>query len=53
MKATEAEMFNSFVEYGRRLMLLVDEIMVDLKVPEMMAKAPLLAAASYESLVRA
>jgi sugar phosphate isomerase/epimerase len=53
VQASEADMFNSFVEYGRRLMLLVDEIMVDLKMPELRAKAPLLAAASYESAVRA
>jgi hypothetical protein len=53
VKASEADMFNSFVEYGRRLMLLVDEIMVELKLPEIRAKAPLLAAASYESIARA
>lgn len=46
VKASDQEMFDSFVEYGRRLMLLVDQIMVELKVPEMMAKSPLLATAN-------
>jgi sugar phosphate isomerase/epimerase len=52
VKASDEQMFDSFVEYGRRLMRMVDEIMVDLKVPEMRAKAQLMAAASYESIVR-
>ena len=45
VKASDEEMFNSFVEYGRRLMLLVDRINVELKIPEQRAKAPLLASA--------
>ncbi|HEV8541582.1 MAG TPA: sugar phosphate isomerase/epimerase family protein [Verrucomicrobiae bacterium] len=52
VKASDEQMFDSFVEYGQRLMRLVDEIMVELKVPEMRAKAPLMAAASYESIAR-
>lgn len=44
-QASEEEMFNSFVEYGRRLMLLVDNINLELKLPGIRAKAPLLASA--------
>ena len=44
-QASEEEMFNSFVEYGRRLMLLVDNINLELKLPGLRAKAPLLASA--------
>lgn len=52
VKASDEEMFNSFVEYGRRLMALVDGINVDLKVGEERKRAPLLAAASRESVTR-
>lgn len=53
VKASDEEMFNTFVEYGRRLMLMVDQINVDLKVPEARAKARLMAGGSYESIARA
>jgi sugar phosphate isomerase/epimerase len=52
VKASDEEMFNSFVEYGRRLMLLVDSINVELKIPEARAKARLMAAASYEGVAK-
>jgi sugar phosphate isomerase/epimerase len=52
VKASDEEMFNTFVEYGRRLMSLVDEINVDLKIGEARKRAPLMAAASYESIAR-
>jgi hypothetical protein len=45
-------MFNSFVEYGRRLMALVDQINVDLNIARERKRAPLMAAASYESIAR-
>jgi sugar phosphate isomerase/epimerase len=53
VKASDEEMFNTFVEYGRRLMSLVDDINIDLKTSEALAKAPLLAAASLKSAARA
>jgi hypothetical protein len=53
VKASEEDMFNTFVEYGRRLMLLTDEIEVELKLPEARRRARLMAAGSYESIVRA
>ena len=53
VKASDEEMFNTFVEYGRRLMLLTDSIEVQLKWPEAQRKARLMAVGSYESIVRA
>lgn len=53
VKASDQDMFNTFVEYGRRLMLLVDSIEVELNLPEAQRKARLMAAGSYESIVRA
>ena len=44
VKTSPEVMFNSFVEYGRRLMALTDQINVELRLPEARAKAPLLAA---------
>ena len=46
VKASDEEMFNSFVEYGRRLMALVDQINVDLNIDAARKRAPLMAAAS-------
>jgi sugar phosphate isomerase/epimerase len=46
VKSSDEEMFNSFVEYGRRLMALVEDIQFDLNVKKARANAPLLAAAS-------
>jgi len=46
VKTSDEEMFKSFVEYGRRLMALVDEIQLDLNVRKQLATAPLLASAS-------
>lgn len=46
VQASPEQMFNSFVEYGRRLELLVDDINIELHLPEARAKAPLLAGAS-------
>jgi sugar phosphate isomerase/epimerase len=43
VQAAPEAMFDSFVEYGRRLMALVDEINVELRLPQMRASAPLLA----------
>jgi sugar phosphate isomerase/epimerase len=45
VQSSPEQMFNSFVEYGRRLMALVDDINVELHLPEARAKAPLLAGA--------
>lgn len=45
VKASAEDMFNSFVEYGRRLMALVDGINVELKLPQARASAPLMASA--------
>jgi sugar phosphate isomerase/epimerase len=53
VQASDEDMFNSFVEYGRRLMLLVDDIYLQLKLPEAQKNARLMAAGSYESIVRA
>ncbi|HEX7859979.1 MAG TPA: TIM barrel protein [Verrucomicrobiae bacterium] len=53
VKASDEDMFNTFVEYGRRLMLLVDDIYVQLKLPEAQKNARLMAAGSYESIARA
>jgi sugar phosphate isomerase/epimerase len=53
VKASDEDMFNTFVEYGRRLMLLTDSIEVELKMPEAQRKARLMAVGSYESIVRA
>lgn len=53
VKASDEDMFNTFVEYGRRLMLLTDSIEVELNLPEAQRKARLMAAGSYESIVRA
>ncbi len=52
VKASEEDMFNTFVEYGRRLMALVDEINVELYIDDAKRRAPLMAAASYESIAR-
>jgi sugar phosphate isomerase/epimerase len=52
VKASDQEMFNSFVEYGRSLMSLVDQINVDLNIDAARKRAPLMAAASYESIAR-
>ena len=46
VQASDEEMFNTFVEYGRRLMALVEEIQLDIGVSRARAKAPLLATAS-------
>ena len=46
VKTSDEEMFNSFVEYGRRLMALVEDIQFDLNVQKARASAPLLATAS-------
>lgn len=46
VQASPEQMFQSFVEYGRRLMALVDEINLELRLPEMRAAAPLMAADS-------
>jgi sugar phosphate isomerase/epimerase len=46
VKTSDEEMFNSFVEYGRRLMALVEDIQFDLNVQKARASAPLLAHAS-------
>lgn len=43
VKTSDAEMFNSFVEYGRKLMRLVDDINIELNMPRAKAEAPLLA----------
>jgi len=43
VKTSDEEMFNSFVEYGRRLMALVDQIQVELKTPAELVKARLMA----------
>ena len=53
VKASDEEMFNTFVEYGRRLMLLTDQIEVELKLPQERARARLMAAGSYEGIARA
>jgi sugar phosphate isomerase/epimerase len=53
VKASDEDMFNTFVEYGRRLMLLTDQIEVELKLPEARRRARLMAAGSYESIARA
>jgi hypothetical protein len=53
VKASDEEMFNTFVEYGRRLMLLTDSIEVELKMPDAQLKARLMAVGSYESIARA
>jgi sugar phosphate isomerase/epimerase len=53
VKASDEDMFNTFVEYGRRLMLLMDQIEVELNLPAAQRKARLMAAGSYESIVRA
>ena len=45
VKSSDEQMFNSFVDYGRKLMLLVDSIHVELAIPKMRANAPLLAGA--------
>lgn len=45
VKTSDEEMFNSFVEYGRRLMALVEDIQFDLNVQKARAGAPLLAGA--------
>ena len=46
VKSSDEEMFNSFVEYGRRLMALVEDIQFDLNVQKARANAPLLAGAA-------
>jgi sugar phosphate isomerase/epimerase len=46
VQTSDEDMFNSFVEYGRRLMALVEDIQLDLNVRRELAKAPLLASAS-------
>jgi sugar phosphate isomerase/epimerase len=46
VKSSPEAMFNSFVEYGRRLMALADDINVELRSSEVRAKAPLLASAA-------
>ena len=53
VKASDADMFNTFVEYGKRLMALVNQINVDLNIAQEQKRAPLMAAASYESIARA
>jgi sugar phosphate isomerase/epimerase len=53
VKASEEDMFNTFVEYGRRLMLLTDSIEVELNLPDAQRRARLMAAGSYESIARA
>ena len=53
VKSSDEEMFNTFVEYGKRLMLLTDQIEVELKLPEAQRNARLMAVGSYESIVRA
>ena len=46
VKASDEVMFNSFVEYGRKLEKLVDEIQIELNLPKERARAPLMASAS-------
>lgn len=53
VKASDEDMFNTFAEYGRRLMLLTDQIEVELNLPAAQRKARLMAAGSYESIARA
>ena len=43
VNASGEVMFNSFVEYGRKLMQLVDDIQIELNLPRARAEAPLLA----------
>ena len=45
VKASEEDMFKSFVEYGRKLERLVDEIQIELNLPKERARAPLMASA--------
>jgi sugar phosphate isomerase/epimerase len=52
VKASDEDMFNSFVEYGRRLVALVDQISVDLNLGEARKRAPLMAATSCEAVAR-
>ncbi len=44
VKASEKDMFDSFVEYGQRLMALVDGISVESNIDQALKAAPLLAA---------
>ncbi|MGZ8898974.1 MAG: sugar phosphate isomerase/epimerase family protein [Limisphaerales bacterium] len=53
VKASDEDMFNTFVEYGRRLMLLTDSIEVELKLPQERTRARLMAVGSYEGIARA
>ena len=53
VKASDEDMFNTFVEYGRKLMLLCDSIEVELKLPQERARARLMAVGSYEGIARA
>jgi len=53
VKASDEDMFNTFVEYGRKLMLLCDSIEVELKLPAESARARLMAVGSYEGIARA
>ncbi len=46
VKTSDQEMFDSFVTYGRRLMSLVDDIMVELNLPKARAESPRLAHAA-------
>jgi sugar phosphate isomerase/epimerase len=50
VKASDEEMFRSFVEYGRRLMLLVYQVNVDLKIPEARSRARMMAGAAFDSI---
>ena len=53
VKASDEDMFNTFVEYGRRLMQLTDAIEIELKMPEARRRARLMAVGSYEGIARA
>jgi sugar phosphate isomerase/epimerase len=53
VQASDEDMFNTFVEYGRKLMLLCDSIEVELKLPQERARARLMAVGSYEGIARA
>ena len=44
VKASEEEMRQSFMEYGRRLMRIVDEINIEIKLPHAIASSPRIAA---------
>ncbi len=44
VKASEEEMQRSFVEYGRRLMRIVDSLNIEIKLPQAIASSPRMAA---------